>query len=94
MDFQQFKNYIEAIFKDKVAFELVEFRFLPYSFGNGTLVLRVHGFVFRFIYDGRDNILICERSNKHEKYPRCIWDTLFQNLGFILNEKQIELLLQ
>ncbi|NNU34585.1 hypothetical protein HK413_11745 [Mucilaginibacter sp. S1162] len=92
MNFQQFKNEIEEKLIYKSTFELQEFSYLPYVFGHGIVVYRVSGHIFRFSYDGKDNLLTCERSNVHEKYPKCNWTTLFQISGLILNEEQIDIL--
>ncbi|MEO6849333.1 MAG: hypothetical protein ABI203_10965 [Mucilaginibacter sp.] len=93
MDFQQFKIDIEGKLKDKVDFDLQEFRYLPYAFGNGLLAYRIKGYIFRFTHDGRDNLLTCERSNSHEKYPHCNWTILFENSGLALDQKQIDVFL-
>jgi len=92
MDFQQFKNDIESKLKGETAFELQEFRYLPYAFGHGILVYRIKGYIFRFTYDGRDNLLTCERSNSHEKYPHCNWTVLFENSGLVLDKKQTDII--
>lgn len=93
MDFQQFKNDIEEGLKEKVAFALQEFRYLPFDFGHGTLAYRINGYVIRFTYNGRDNLLTCERGNSHQNYPDCNWTILFENKGLILNQNQTDILL-
>jgi len=93
MDFQQFKNGLEGLLKEKAEFELQEFQYFPYCFGHGTLAYRIKGYNVRFTYDGRDNLLTCERSNFHEKYTKCSWTILFKSEGLIWKEQWTEALL-
>jgi len=57
---------------------------------DGTLVYSVNGYNVRFTYNGRDNLLTCERSNVHEKYPNCNWMSVFDSNGLILSDEEFE----
>ncbi len=68
-DFQQFKDTIEMrLLFAKVDFELQEFHYQPYAFGNGLLVYKLKGFIYKLEFDGKENLLIISKSNFHEKY--------------------------
>ncbi|MEK6152329.1 hypothetical protein WIW50_03680 [Flavobacteriaceae bacterium 3-367] len=68
MDFEQFRADIETKLKSIADFELQEFHFEPYSFGNGILSYRVKGRNHKFIFDGRENELTWLISKPHQKY--------------------------
>ncbi len=93
MTLQEFKYDFENKLKDKIVFDLHEFHYLPYAFGHGILAYRINGYNYKFIYDGRDNTLTCERSNRHEKYANSKWDKQFEQIGLVLNDTQIQLLI-
>lgn len=69
MNFQDFKIEIENNLRNKIEFELIEFHYLGYAFGNGHLVYSIKGRVYAVIYDGKENNLIIERGKPHDKYP-------------------------
>lgn len=78
-DFQQLKDTIEMrLLFAKVDFELQEFHYLPYAFGNGLLVYKLKGFIYKLEFDGREKLLIISKSNFHEKYNSCNWLTLLE----------------
>lgn len=68
MNFQTFKDTLEENLKDKISFELLEFQYMPYSFGSGLLAYRINGYNYRLLYDGKENELTCEQSKAHDKY--------------------------
>jgi hypothetical protein len=92
MNLQEFKDDLEHKLKDQVDFDLLEFHFLSYSFGCGTLTYRIHGYNYKFTYDGKDNLLTCERSNNHEKYPNCNWNKIFEKSELVVDPKLVDLL--
>ena len=68
MNFEDFRKDIESKLDSIAEFELQEFHFEPYSFGNGVLVYRIKGRNHKFIFDGRENELNWLISKPHEKY--------------------------
>ena len=68
MNFPEFKDILETKFKALTSFELLEYQYQPYSFGNGLVAYRINGYNYRLIFDGKETELIVERSNPHEKY--------------------------
>jgi hypothetical protein len=68
MNFDEFRKDIEAKLNDVVQFELQEYHFTPYSFGNGILAYRIRGQNHKFIFDGREEELIWLISKSHQKY--------------------------
>ena len=57
MNFEDFRHDIESKFTGMVEYELQEYHFKPYSFGNGSLSYRIGGRIHKFIYDGREDML-------------------------------------
>jgi hypothetical protein len=92
--FEQFKSDIEGKLKEQATFNLEEFTYLPRAFGHGVLAYRVKGYIVRFTYNGRDNLLTCERSHNHEIYPHCRWNVLFESSELVINQTDIDLLLK
>ena len=68
MNFEDFRKNIESNLASIGKFELQEFHFEPYSFGNGVLAYRIKGRNHKFIFDGRENKLTWLISKPHEKY--------------------------
>ena len=68
MNFEDFRKDIESRLISKIEFDLQEFNFLPYSFGNGLLAYRINGQNHKFIFDGRENALTWLKSKTHQKY--------------------------
>ena len=68
MDFESFRKDIETKLDSLANFELQEFHFEPYSFGNGILVYRIKGRIHKFVFDGRKNELSWMISEPHDKY--------------------------
>jgi hypothetical protein len=95
MNLQEFKYDFENKLKDKIHFDLQEFHYLPYAFGHGILAYRINGYNYKFIYDGRDrdNTLLCERSSRHEKYANSNWYKQFEQIGMVLTDTQIQLII-
>jgi Txe/YoeB family toxin of Txe-Axe toxin-antitoxin module len=68
MNFEDFRKEIELRLISKIKFELIEYSFLPYSFGSGILAYRINGQNHKFVFDGKDNELTWLKSKSHEKY--------------------------
>jgi len=68
MNFEDFRRDIENKLDSISEFELLEFHFEPYSFGNGILAYRIKGLNHKFVYDGRENELTWLLSKSHQKY--------------------------
>lgn len=75
MHLETFKTSLEKEFSEtlRLPFRLLEFSFLPYAFGSGTLAYGINGCCLLFEYDGREDVLLLKRSAEHEKYPNCAW---------------------
>jgi len=75
MDFLELKEQFET----KLAgnFELLEFHYIPYSFGSGLTAYRIRGRIVKIIYDGKDNQVELVVSANHDKYPDASWTTIF-----------------
>lgn len=76
LDFNTLISMFELQIKTNYEFELQEKSYLPYSFGSGFAAYRIKGNIYRVSYDGRDNIVELEKSEKHQKYPSCNWKSL------------------
>jgi len=74
MDFEEFRKHIESMLSSIAEFELQEFHFAPYSFGNGIVAYRINGRNHKFLYDGRENELIWLIGKSHEKYNESDYD--------------------
>ena len=70
MNFEDFRKDIESKLSLISEFELVDFHFVPYSFVSGILVYRIKGRNYKFIFDGRDNVLTWLMSEPHIKYSK------------------------
>lgn len=68
MNFENFKTQIESTLKSTIDFELQEFIYQPFNFGNGILAYRINGQIHKFIFDGRENELTWLKSKIHQKY--------------------------
>ena len=68
MNFEGFRKDIESKLIQIAEFELQEFHFEPYSFGNGVLAYRIKGRIHKFVFDGRENELTWLISDYHQKY--------------------------
>lgn len=68
MNFEEFRRDIESKLESVTKFELLEFHFEPYSFGNGILAYRINGRNHKFIFDGREKELIWLVSKPRQKY--------------------------
>lgn len=76
LDFNEIIKKFELQLKSDYEFELQEKSYLPYSFGSGFAAYRIKGNIYRVSFDGRDNIVELEKSEKHQKYPNCNWESL------------------
>jgi hypothetical protein len=68
MNFEDFRKDIENKLNQIAEFELQEFHFEPYSFGNGILTYRIKGRIHKLNFDGRESELTWLISNPHQKY--------------------------
>lgn len=68
MNFEGFRKDIETKLTSIAEFELQEYHFEPYSFGNGILAYRIKGQNHKFIFDGREKELTWLISKSHQKY--------------------------
>jgi len=74
MTFEDFRLELEAELEKIVRFELQEFHYEPYSFGNGLLAYRINGRNYRFRYDGREKQMTVDASEQHQKYFGALWN--------------------
>ena len=86
MTFESFKNDLETKLTYLPKFELVEFHYLPYCFGNGLLVYRIGGQFHKFVFDGRDNELTWYMTRKKEKYETANFDFFKTFKGLIISD--------
>jgi len=68
MTFEDFRKDLETKLSLITEFELQEYRFEPYNFGNGIIAYRIKGQNHKFEFDGRENELIWSVSKPHQKY--------------------------
>jgi len=68
MNFEVFRESLESKLNSITKFELQEYHFEPYSFGNGILAYRIKGRNHKFIFDGRENELTWLVSKPHQNY--------------------------
>jgi hypothetical protein len=90
MNFEEFRTDIENKLNSIARYELLEFHYVPFSFGNGLLAYRISGRNHRLIYDGRDNELTWERSELHEKYFGAKFSMFKKFEGLNLTEEEIK----
>tara|TARA_R110000868_G_scaffold101747_1_gene280142 strand:+ start:71 stop:358 length:288 start_codon:yes stop_codon:yes gene_type:complete len=76
MNFEEFRTELEIELKTLIKFELQEFSYHPYSFGDGFLGYRINGKCFRLTYEGRERQLRVDCSEPHEKYFGATWSEL------------------
>ncbi|MEO8085424.1 MAG: hypothetical protein ABI763_01315 [Bacteroidota bacterium] len=69
----RFENAVQTDFK----FELLEFHYVPYSFGSGMKAYRINGRAVKLVYDGRDYLATLYISEKHITYSRAEWTEIF-----------------
>ena len=89
MNFEDFRAEIETKLNSIVEFELKEFHYLHYCFGNGILAYRIKGRIHKFIFDGRDNILTWLISKDHQKYSDVKLTEYFRFSGLNINEEEL-----
>lgn len=68
MTFEEFRIDIESKLQKISKFELLEYHYIPFSFGSGLLVFRIKGHNHKFVFEGRDNELTWFVSKPHNKY--------------------------
>ncbi|MFY0591001.1 hypothetical protein [Roseivirga sp.] len=94
MNFEEFRIDIEHKLNSIARFELLEFRYEPYHFGNGLLAYRISGRNHRLIYDARENHLTWECSEPHEKYFGAKFSIFKKFDGLNLEEEEIKYCIQ
>nr|NQU89828.1 hypothetical protein [Bacteroidota bacterium] len=90
MNFEDFRKDIESKLDSIDVFELQEFRFEPYSFGNGILAFKINGRFHKFIFDGRDNKMSWLLSESHQKYYGANFKEYKRIDGLILSTEELE----
>ncbi len=89
MNFENFRADLESNLNSNAEFELIEFHYLHYCFGNGVLAYRIKGRIHKFVYDGRDNILTWLISKEHQKYSDAKLTLYCKFSGLIINEEEL-----
>lgn len=89
MNFESFRKQIESALNSNVSFELQEFHYEPYSFGNGILAYRINGLIHKFIFDGRENELKWMKSKPHQKYFGANLNTYKSFEGLVITETEL-----
>ena len=77
LDFKNVVSNFESQLKTEFEFEVQEKNYSAYSFGSGLAAYKIKGKMFRLIFDGKDNIVALEKSDSHQSYPNCTWESLF-----------------
>ncbi|WP_190810975.1 hypothetical protein [Flagellimonas sp. S3867] len=90
MTFENFRNDIETKLNSIAEFQLQEYHFEPYSFGNGVLAYRIKGQNHKFIFDGRENELSWLSSKPHQKYFGADFKTLMKIDGLELTSDELK----
>lgn len=90
MNFEEFRNDIERKLKSIAEFELQEFHYEPYSFGNGILAYRINGQNHKFEFDGREKELTWLASKAHQKYFGASFKEIMKKDGLELNANELE----
>ena len=90
MNFEDFRTDIEYKLKQIAEFELQEFHYKPYSFGNGMLGYRINGRIHKFIFNGRENELVWEVSKLHEKYSGATFTEINKYNGLQINTEELK----
>jgi len=90
MNFENFRKDIESKLDSIAEFELLEFHFEPYSFGNGIVAYRIRGRNHKFIFDGRENELIWLISKSHQKYFGADLTEFKRINGLKISQEEIE----
>ncbi|PQB04339.1 hypothetical protein [Aureitalea marina] len=90
MTFEDFRNDIEAKLNSIADFELQEYHYEPYSFGNGILAYRIKGQIHKFIFDGRENEMTWFSSKPHQKYFGADFKMLMRNNGLELTSDELK----
>ena len=88
MNFEDFKTDIEAKFNSVC--ELIEFHFQPFIFGSGIVAYLIKGRFHKFIYDGRDNLVIWLVSKEHQKYLGVDFIEFKKFNGLIITLEELE----
>lgn len=85
MKFLELKEQLENNLTDD--FELLELHYAPYSFGSGLIAYRIKGQIVKVIYDGKDDQVELQVSERHAKYSDASLRTVYSGLpeDFITN---------
>jgi hypothetical protein len=86
---------IQTLFESKISasfrFELLELHYLPYCFGNGSLVYRIHDYNIKIVFNGKDGWIETYITAKHQSCSpgnneySCIFNDIpdkFFDIGF------------
>jgi hypothetical protein len=90
MNFEAFRNSIESKLKSISEYELLEYHYLPYSFGSGTLAYRINGRIIKFTFDGKENRLTWYKSREHSGYPQTELIEIESRSDFNITLNQLE----
>lgn len=90
MTFEDFRKDIEDKLGSVVKFELLEYHYEPYSFGNGILAYRINGQNHKFVSDGREKELIWFISKLHQKYFGASFKEIMRKDGLELNSDELK----
>jgi hypothetical protein len=90
MNFHQVIDKFENEVNEK--FEILEFHYLPYSFGSGTKCYRIKGRNIKLVYNGKEELIEIHVSPYHEKYPTNKWDLIFSDTYRNFNEKGLNII--
>ena len=90
MNFDNFRGDLESKLTGIVEFELQEFCFQPYSFGNGLLAYRINGKIHMFTFDGRENELTWSISKTHQKYLDAEFIELKRITGLKISDEEFQ----
>ena len=85
MTFENFRKEVEFKLNSITEFELQEYHYEPYSFGNGVLAYRINGHIHKFVFDGREKELTWFVSKPHQKYFGADLTVFMKNDGLELS---------
>ena len=89
MDFEEFRKEIESRLSSIIKFELLEFQFLPHSFGSGILAYRINSQNHKFVFDGKENELIWLKSKVHQKYSEKDFTEFEKFDGLVIGDEML-----
>jgi superfamily I DNA and/or RNA helicase len=90
MNFEDFRKDIEKKLNAISKFELQEYHYVPFSFGDGILAYQINGQIHKFVFDGRDMELTWLISKAHQKYFGAELTEFKRQEGLNLSVKELE----